>query len=69
VLLFFAIFIVAGILGFTGISAAAGGIARMQFNIFIVAFIVFLVLGLLPGETIFYRAPNLPPRNHGLDWR
>jgi uncharacterized membrane protein YtjA (UPF0391 family) len=38
---------------FTGISVAAGGIARILFFIFVVVFFVFLVLALLDGQAIF----------------
>ncbi len=52
-LIFFVISLVAGAFGFTGISAAAGGVARILFFIFVVIFLVFLVLGLMAGEAIF----------------
>ena len=52
-LIFFIISLVAGAFGFTGISAAAGGIARVLFFIFLVIFIIFLVLGLMAGEALF----------------
>ena len=42
--------VIAGGLGFSGVSEAAGGIARILFYIFIVIFLVFLVLGL----TVFH---------------
>ncbi len=51
-LIFFIISVVAGLFRFTGISAAAGGIARILFFIFVVVFIIFLVLGLMAGEAI-----------------
>ena len=41
--------IIAGLFGFTGISAAAAGISEALFFIFIVAFVVFLILGLVVG--------------------
>ncbi len=52
-LIFFVISLIAGGLGFTNVSAAAGGIARILFFIFIAIFIIFLVLGLMAGEAIF----------------
>lgn len=52
-LIFFIISLVAGALGFTGISQAASGIARIFFFIFVVIFLIFLVLGLIAGETFF----------------
>jgi uncharacterized membrane protein YtjA (UPF0391 family) len=45
-LLFFLISIVAGILGFTGISEASADIARFLFYVFVVIFLVLLILGL-----------------------
>jgi len=45
-LLFFSISVVAGILGFTDISAASADIARVLFYIFVVIFLVLLILGL-----------------------
>ena len=51
-LIFFVISVIAGALGFTGISAAASGIARIFFFIALAIFLIFLVLGL----TIFKAA-------------
>jgi len=45
-LLFFLVSIVAGILGFTDISAASVDIARFLFYVFVVIFLVLLILGL-----------------------
>src|SRR6266481_4324611 len=45
-LLFFLISIVAGVLRFTGISAATADIARFLFYVFVVIFLVLLILGL-----------------------
>ena len=45
-LLFFVISIAAGILGFTGISAASADIARILFYIFVAIFLALLILGL-----------------------
>ena len=52
-IIFFVVSIVAGVFGFTDISAAAGEIARILFFIFAVVFLVFLVLALLDGQAIF----------------
>jgi uncharacterized membrane protein YtjA (UPF0391 family) len=52
-LLFFVISIVAGLFGFTGISAATAGIARLLFFIVIIVFLALLIVGLMAGETIF----------------
>jgi uncharacterized membrane protein YtjA (UPF0391 family) len=52
-LFFFIVSIIAGVFGFTGISAAAAGIAKVLFFIFIITFVVLLVLGLVVGSAIF----------------
>ena len=52
-LFFFMISIIAGVFGFTGISAATAGIAKVLFFIFIVVFVVLLVVGLVVGSAIF----------------
>jgi uncharacterized membrane protein YtjA (UPF0391 family) len=52
-LIFFVVSLVAGALGFTGISAATSGIARILFFIAISIFLIFLVLALIAGEIIF----------------
>jgi uncharacterized membrane protein YtjA (UPF0391 family) len=44
---FFIIAILAAVLGFTGISVAAAGIAKILFYIFIVLFLISLVGGLM----------------------
>jgi uncharacterized membrane protein YtjA (UPF0391 family) len=45
-LLFFLISVAAGVLGFTGISAATADVARVLFYIFLAICIVLLVLGI-----------------------
>jgi uncharacterized membrane protein YtjA (UPF0391 family) len=45
-LIFFLVSIVAGIFGFTDISAASADIARFLFYVFAVIFLVLLILGL-----------------------
>jgi uncharacterized membrane protein YtjA (UPF0391 family) len=45
-LIFFLVSVVAGILGFTDISAASADIARFLFYVFVVIFLVLLILGL-----------------------
>ena len=52
-LFFFIISIIAGVFGFTGISAAATGIAKILFFIFIIAFVVLLIFGLVVGSALF----------------
>jgi uncharacterized membrane protein YtjA (UPF0391 family) len=45
-LIFFLVSIVAGVLGFTDISAASADVARFLFYVFVVIFLVLLILGL-----------------------
>ncbi|NYZ11427.1 DUF1328 domain-containing protein [Azospirillum sp. RWY-5-1] len=52
-LIFFVVSVVAGALGFTGISSASRGIAKVLFGIALVVFLIFLVLALLAGELVF----------------
>lgn len=52
-LIFFVISLIAGGLGFSGVSAATGGIARILFFIFLVLFVLLLILGLTIGHAIF----------------
>jgi uncharacterized membrane protein YtjA (UPF0391 family) len=47
IIVFFAISVVAALLGFTRIAAAAAGIAQILFVIFLTLFVVFLVAALL----------------------
>ena len=39
--------------GCGGISAAAGGIAKILFFVFVVICVILLVLGIMAGEAIF----------------
>ncbi len=52
---FFILALVAGLLGFGGLAATAGGIAQILFFIFLVLFVVSLLYGLLTG-----RRPPMP---------
>ncbi|NNM75216.1 DUF1328 domain-containing protein [Enterovirga aerilata] len=52
-LIFFIISLVAGALGFTGIAAGAGRIARLLFGLFLVLAILVVVVALLIGQAIF----------------
>jgi uncharacterized membrane protein YtjA (UPF0391 family) len=45
-LIFFLVSVVAGVLGFTGISAASADVARFLFYVFVVIFLALLILGL-----------------------
>lgn len=51
-LIFLVISIVAGLLGFTGISAASAGIAKILFFIAVAIFLVLLMLALFAGAAI-----------------
>lgn len=48
-IIFFVVSLIAALFGFTGISAAAAGIAKILFWIFAIIFIVLLIAGLLTG--------------------
>jgi uncharacterized membrane protein YtjA (UPF0391 family) len=52
-LFFLVVSLVAALFGFTGISVAAAGIARILFYIVVVVFLVLLVAGLMAGSTLF----------------
>ena len=51
-LIFFVISVIAGGLGFTGLSAATAGLARILFFIAVVIFLTFLALALMAGEML-----------------
>ncbi len=52
-LFFFVVSLVAALFGFTGISAATAGIAKILFFLCIVIFLVFLIVGLMLGSALF----------------
>jgi uncharacterized membrane protein YtjA (UPF0391 family) len=52
-LFFFIVSIIAALFGFTGISAATAGIAKILFFLFIVFFLVFLIVGLMVGSALW----------------
>ena len=52
-LFFLVVSLVAALFGFTGISAAAAGIAKLLFFIFIALFVILLVIGLMLGSALF----------------
>ncbi len=52
-LIAFIISIIAGGLGFSGVSSAASGIARTLFFVFIVIAVIVLLLGLTIGHAVF----------------
>ena len=52
-LFFLIVSLVAALFGFTGIAAAAAGIAKILFFIFIALFVILLVAGLMLGSALF----------------
>jgi uncharacterized membrane protein YtjA (UPF0391 family) len=52
-LFFLIVSLVAALFGFTGIAAAAAGIAKILFFIFIALFVILLVVGLMLGSALF----------------
>lgn len=52
-LIFFVVSLVAGALGFTGIAAGAGRIARILFGLFLVVAIVVVVVAVAVGQAVF----------------
>ncbi len=53
-LIFLAVAVIAGALGFTGVAGAAIGIAKVLFFLFLVLFVAFLIL----GATVFRKATD-----------
>jgi uncharacterized membrane protein YtjA (UPF0391 family) len=52
-LFFLVVSLVAALFGFTGISAATAGIAKLLFFLFIVICLAFLIIGLAVGSSLF----------------
>jgi uncharacterized membrane protein YtjA (UPF0391 family) len=52
-LFFFVVSLVAALFGFTGISAATAGIAKLLFFLFIVVCLAFLIIGLAIGSALW----------------
>ena len=52
-LIFFVVSLVAGALGFTGIAAGAGRIARILFGLFLVVAIIVVVVAVAVGQAVF----------------
>lgn len=48
-LIFLVVSLIAGALGFGGVSSASAGIARVMFAIFLIGLVVSLILGLMHG--------------------
>jgi uncharacterized membrane protein YtjA (UPF0391 family) len=51
-LFFFVVSLVAALFGFTGISAATAGIAKILFVLCLIGFLVFLIIGLMVGSAL-----------------
>ena len=52
-LIFFVISVIAGLLGFTGVSAATAGIAKILFGIFLVIAIIWVIVAFAVGQAVF----------------
>jgi uncharacterized membrane protein YtjA (UPF0391 family) len=52
-LFFFVVSLVAALFGFTGISMATAGIAKILFFLCIVVFLAFLIAGLMMGASLW----------------
>ena len=52
-LIAFVISIIAGALGFSGVSSAAGGISRILFFVFIAIAVIVLILAITAGKMVF----------------
>ncbi|MGE5469837.1 MAG: DUF1328 domain-containing protein [Bacteroidota bacterium] len=52
-ILFFIISVVAGLFGFTNISAGAAGVAKSLFFVALAIFLVILVFGVFLGQLVF----------------
>ncbi len=52
-LIFFVISLIAGALGFSGVSAATGGIAKILFFLFLALAAVVVLLALMVGQFVF----------------
>jgi len=52
-LFFLVVSLVAALFGFTGISVATAGIAKILFFLCIVIFLIFLIAGVMFGSALF----------------
>lgn len=48
-LIFLVVALIAGALGFSGVSNTAAGIARLLFTIFLIGFVIVFILGFVRG--------------------
>lgn len=52
-LIFFVVSLIAGALGFTGIAAGAGRIAKILFGIFLLLAVAVVVIAIAIGQAVF----------------
>ncbi|WP_375461309.1 DUF1328 domain-containing protein [uncultured Enterovirga sp.] len=52
-LIFFVVSLIAGALGFTGIAAGAGRIAKILFGVFLVLALAVVVIAIAIGQAVF----------------
>ncbi len=52
-LIFLVVSLITGFFGFSGISAATSGVAKILFFLAIAGFLIFLAIALLAGAAIF----------------
>jgi uncharacterized membrane protein YtjA (UPF0391 family) len=52
-LFFLVISLIAALFGYTGLAAAAGGIAKILFFVFLVIFLALLIAGLAIGSSLW----------------
>ena len=52
-LIFFVISLIAGGLGFSGLSAATGGIAKILFFLFLALAVIVVIIALAVGQFVF----------------
>lgn len=52
-LIFFVISLIAGALGFTGVAAGAGRLAKILFGLFLLIAIVVVVVAVAIGQAVF----------------
>ncbi|MDB5592466.1 DUF1328 domain-containing protein [Enterovirga sp.] len=51
--IFFVVSLIAGALGFTGIAAGAGRIARILFGLFLALAVIVVIIAIAIGQAVF----------------
>lgn len=66
---FFVIAVIAAVLGFGGIAAGASGIAKLLFFVFVLAFLISLMMGLVSRAAFNQDSDDLDclPREEGMN--